>query len=87
MNAMYHLPHGDTSLLSGVPIRVRARTLLGEVRHTITTRKITFEVYTADVARRPADHEWIDAESLAEVPHPSYVKKALALSARTESKG
>ncbi|MEA2491568.1 MAG: A/G-specific adenine glycosylase [Acidobacteriota bacterium] len=80
MNAMYHLPHGDTSLLPGTPLAVERTTLLGTVRHTVTTRKITFEVWKA-VAVRPRGREYrfILPSELAGVPHPSYVEKALAL--------
>jgi A/G-specific adenine glycosylase len=77
MDAMYHLPHGDTSLLDGEPFTVESRELLGRFRHTVTTRKIEFVVYAASVARRPAGYEWI--AEVGEVPHPSYVRKALRL--------
>lgn len=77
MDAMYHLPHGDTSLLEGEPFTADTRELLGTFRHTVTTRKIEFVVYRASVSRRPEGYEWI--ESIDEVPHPSYVRKALAL--------
>ncbi len=81
MHAMYHLPHGDTSLLPGRPLEATPRDLLGSFRHTITNRKIEFAVYTADTRgriRESADeYQWIDPEAIDEVPHPSYVKKAL----------
>ena len=81
MASMYHLPHGDTQLLTGVPLEARRRELLGKVRHTVTTRRIEFEVWRADVARRPraAEYRWVDRETLGDIPHPSYVRKALAL--------
>lgn len=78
MNDLYHLPHGDTSLLTGQPLSPARRELLGTFRHTVTTRKIEFTVYAAS-ARRTQDYEWIDPARLADVPHPSYVQKALAL--------
>ena len=80
MDAMYHLPHGDTSLLEGEPIAATPGALLGSFRHTVTTRKIEFLVYTATL-RGPArgGYEWIDPNDLGAIPHPSYVKKALAL--------
>lgn len=79
MNAMYHLPHGDNSLLPGHPLPVTTPTLLGKFRHTVTTRKIEFTVYAASFKGRPsAEFVWIDPEGLGEVPHPSYVAKALA---------
>ncbi|MGZ5443366.1 MAG: A/G-specific adenine glycosylase [Thermoanaerobaculia bacterium] len=77
MDAMYHLPHGDTSLLDGEPFATESRELLGTFRHTVTTRKIEFVLYTATIERRPKGYEWI--ANVGEVPHPSYVRKALSL--------
>jgi A/G-specific adenine glycosylase len=80
MTAMFHLPHGNASLLGGTPLRVdpgRA-TLVGTFRHTVTNRRITFELFRAP-ARRTAGYEWIAPADLADVPHPSYVRKALKL--------
>ena len=62
------------------------RVLLGQFRHTITNRRITFTVWRAAVsapvvgrpARRP-NIRWITPEELAAIPHPSYVRKALRL--------
>ena len=81
MNDLYHLPHGDTSLLTGPPLDATPRQLLGTFRHTVTTRKIEFTVYTAEARglRRRKDYEWIDVSTMSEVPHPSYVRKALRL--------
>jgi A/G-specific adenine glycosylase len=80
MNAMYHLPHGDTSLLPGTPLVVEREALLGTVRHTVTTRRIQFEVWTAVAAKpRGREYVWVLPSELGTVPHPSYVKKALAL--------
>ncbi|MDQ6801445.1 MAG: A/G-specific adenine glycosylase [Acidobacteriota bacterium] len=50
----------------------------GSFRHTITNRRITFEVFTAN-GKRPTAHEWIAPTSLANIPHPSYVRKALEI--------
>jgi A/G-specific adenine glycosylase len=83
MNAMYHLPHGDTSLLAGRPLDVEQGELLGSFKHTVTTRKIEFSVYRASlsgVVRDSAgEYAWIDPAAIGEVPHPSYVAKALRL--------
>jgi A/G-specific adenine glycosylase len=79
MNDLYHLPHGDTSLLTGQPLEATNRELLGTFRHTVTTRKIEFTVYSADArVRKSGGYEWIDPAAMSAVPHPSYVKKALA---------
>ncbi len=81
MRGMFHLPHGDTTLLSGKPLRVAAAEALGKFRHTVTNRRITFEVFAA--SRRPRvlapGYAWIDPGALAAIPHPSYVRKALRL--------
>jgi A/G-specific adenine glycosylase len=81
MNAMLHLPHGDTSLLAGAPLPVKSAKLVATFRHSITTRRVAFSVYTAELTgsvRDDGDYEWIDPGQLADVPHPSYVAKALA---------
>jgi A/G-specific adenine glycosylase len=81
MRGMFHLPHGDTTLLTGTPLRVTAGAALGTFRHTVTNRRITFEVFA--VSRHPRtrgrEYAWIDPAALAAVPHPSYVRKALRL--------
>ena len=79
MHAMFHLPHGDSSLLAGRPLRVIRPTLLGTFRHTVTTRRIEFAVYAAELPRRArgGEYQWIDPAAMGAVPHPSYVKKAL----------
>jgi A/G-specific adenine glycosylase len=82
MNAMLHLPHGDTSLLSGAPLRVNASQLLATFHHSITTRRVVFSVYEGELAgaiHDDGEYEWIDPHQLSNVPHPSYVAKALAL--------
>ena len=83
MNAMYHLPHADSTLLAGTPLAATPRDLIGTFRHTVTTRKIEFALYAADVrGRLHGDYEWIDPAALEDVPHPSYVRKALRLASR-----
>jgi A/G-specific adenine glycosylase len=77
MDAMYHLPHGDSSLLEGEPFIATASEPLGRFRHTVTNRRIEFVVYATRVARKPAGYEWI--ADVSEVPHPSYVRKALGM--------
>jgi len=81
MRDMFHLPHGDTTLLTGAPLRIIAAESIGTFRHTVTNRRITFELFV--VARRPRargpEYSWIDLASLGDIPHPSYVRKALRL--------
>ena len=83
MNAMYHLPHGNTSLLGGKPFDAEPGDLLGSFRHTVTDRRITFDVYAADAAGRiresHEDTSWVDPANMHSIPHPSYVRKALKL--------
>lgn len=79
MHAMYHLPHGDDSLFEATPLDLVRRALLGKIKHTVTTRKIEFTLYDAELRGDVHDYEWIDVTSLREVPHPSYVAKAIRL--------
>lgn len=84
MTSMLHLPHGSTALLGGRLLSVVERELIGSFRHTITTRNVEFRLHRADL-REIADsgeYEWIDPESLAQLPHPSYVAKAVAIAVR-----
>ncbi len=79
MHAMYHLPHGDSSLLAESALDVIRRALLGTIRHTVTTRRIEFSLYDAELCGEANGFEWIDLSELGSVPHPSYVAKALKL--------
>jgi A/G-specific adenine glycosylase len=81
MTAMFHLPHGNTDLFGGRPLPVRDTSLLGSFRHTVTNRRIEFDVFSAKLAAigDSDEYSWIDVASLGDVPHPSYVRKALAL--------
>lgn len=85
MNAMYHLPHGTTTLLSGRPLDVVMHALLGSFRHTVTTRRIEFALYAAKTRGRVRNREylWIDPGAIGDVPHPSYVKKAFRIAFRS----
>lgn len=81
MSSMFHLPHGSTALLGGRLLPVVEGPLIGSFRHTITTRNVEFRLHRADL-RGIADggeYEWVDPDSLAHLPHPSYVAKAVAL--------
>jgi A/G-specific adenine glycosylase len=81
MGQLFHLPHGDQSLLTGPPLLIERAKSVGTFRHTITNRRVTFEVFAALLPRKPAGNEyvWIDPASLGEVPHSGYVPKALRL--------
>ncbi|HEX2120446.1 MAG TPA: A/G-specific adenine glycosylase [Thermoanaerobaculia bacterium] len=80
MNAMLHLPHGNTSLFPGQPLDVVTGDLLGTFRHTVTTRRIEFALYAAQSPGRVGrEYVWVDPGAIAEVPHPSYVGKALRM--------
>lgn len=46
MNAMFHLPHGDSSLFGAAPLKVDRADAIGTFRHTVTNRRITFEVFS-----------------------------------------
>lgn len=80
MRNMLHLPHGNSLLLPTEPLRIRCTSSMGTFLHTVTNRRITFEVQTGAAAVRiPTGYEWVAPESLDELPHPSYVRKALRL--------
>lgn len=76
MTAMFHLPHGNTALFDASPLDAAPLQRLGAFRHTVTNRRIEFEVFAA-TARAARGYCWIDPAS--SFPHPSYVRKALRL--------
>ena len=69
VKGMYQLPN------------IRATRRVGSFRHTITNRRITFDVFARTTrARKSEPNElWVDPARLSEVPHPSYVRKALQI--------
>ncbi|MEO8216533.1 MAG: A/G-specific adenine glycosylase [Acidobacteriota bacterium] len=84
MTGMLHLPHGNDQLLPQASVNsFRPVRLLGQIRHTVTNRRIRFSVWTADttssVADCPDEYTWIAPEDLHRHPHPSYVRKAVDL--------
>lgn len=86
MTGTFHLPHGNGLLFRGSRFAGRASRRVGEFRHTVTNRRITFEVF---IAVRPAIRDsrrarWIHPRELSEIPHPSYVRKALQLAGMSE---
>jgi A/G-specific adenine glycosylase len=83
MDGMFHLPHGNASLLRGPRLAIRSMPA-GTFRHTVTNRRITFEVRTAKGQKPPAGYRWIALEELSALPHPSYVRKALRLAGIAE---
>ena len=58
--------------------------VVGTVKHSITSRKITFEIYCPATGARavsdaPGEWLWLEPEELSQHAHPSYVAKVLKL--------
>lgn len=82
MHGMWHLPHGSAELFPGSDAeRFRRIGRIGSFLHTITHRRIRFELWVAELATIADGPEaaWVDPEELGSIPHPSYVRKAIAL--------
>ena len=82
MRGMFHLPHGDTTLLTGAPLRVGAVDDAGNVPphgHKSPDHVRGLRRRRAGLARAAREYAWIDPAALAAIPHPSYVRKALRL--------
>lgn len=47
MTGLFHLPHGDTTLLSAPPLTFREAKPIGSFRHTVTSRRIEFTLFSA----------------------------------------
>ncbi|HEY5610103.1 MAG TPA: A/G-specific adenine glycosylase, partial [Thermoanaerobaculia bacterium] len=91
MEALYHLPHGSSELFGEcAPDRFHPGERLGAFLHTVTHRRIEFEVVSATldsaVAEGPSEYAWIDPVELASLPHPSYVRKAMEVLATVSSR-
>ncbi|MCM2315738.1 MAG: A/G-specific adenine glycosylase [Thermoanaerobaculia bacterium] len=84
MHDMLHLPHGSDALYPH-PLKIsKPGPVVGTVKHSITSRRITFEVHcpapgAKAVADAPGEWLWLAPEELASHAHPSYVRKALQL--------
>ena len=81
MAGMYHLPQ-TPGLFQSAGASLPPGLRLGRFRHTITNRRIQFNVLASEpenVADGPGDFFWVDPKRLAAVPHPSYVRKALGI--------
>jgi len=90
MDAMFHLPHGTPDLIPSVQLDATRGNTLGRFTHTITTRRITFEVCEATLGTRlrdSAEARWITIDELALLPHPSYVRKAIAMATTASAQG
>ena len=73
MHRMFVLPRSPLAACH-LPVSV------GSFKHTITNRRVQFEVFKAASGRRQAaSDQWVDPRNLHEIPHPSYVRKALQL--------
>jgi len=86
MTGMLHLPHGNTLLLPDAfedAFEVGAEgESVGSFQHTITNRRIRFEVIrlpliTSRVNESAGEYVWLSPDDLGTVAIPSYVKKAL----------
>lgn len=84
MNHMFRLPGRDEQIGAAVAIEgVRPLRHIGEVRHSITNRRVRFEVWDATidtVCDTPGgDIRWVGRDELSSIPHPSWVRKAIEL--------
>lgn len=81
MTAMLHFPHGAPVLFDAPPLIVTSQVHVGSFRHTVTNRRIRFDVYRAEIETPSiADREeycWVTPHDVTALPHPSYVTKAL----------
>ena len=83
-----HLEH-PVGISNYYSARFDAVSKLGVFSHAITNRRVSFEVWSAvprdAIAENAGDAIWIEPSELERVPHPSYVRKAIALWKGNES--
>jgi len=82
MDGMYHLPHGNDLLLEATRGIEQGRSL-GTFKHTVTHRRIEFHLFeghgSGTIADGPGEFIWIAPGDLGNLPHPSYVAKAIRM--------
>lgn len=84
MNHMFRLPGRDGEIGAAVHIDgVRPLRHIGDVRHSITNRRVRFEVWDATIEAigdtPVGDVRWVGLDELSSVPHPSWVRKVIEL--------
>lgn len=88
LQGMLALPHGDGALTSSPARGFSKGALLGSFRHTVTNRRIEFQVWEGHVSDRVAEsegeYEWVDPSELPALPHPSWVRKAVDVWVKVE---
>lgn len=90
MGGMFHLPQGSSALLGQSDDSFVAGERLGTFGHTVTNRRIRFEVFAAemrDTVGEGGDYEWIHPADLPGIPHSSYVAKALKVAGLVDGAG
>jgi A/G-specific adenine glycosylase len=92
MRSLYLLPGGNAEITAWCPrMTIRRVARVGSVRHTITHRRIRFEVWRAEAAgdtvaeTAESDSRWVHPAELGGIPHPSWVRKVLALREATDA--
>jgi A/G-specific adenine glycosylase len=90
--SLYLFPGGDAEITAWCPrMTIRKVARVGSVRHTITHRRIRFEVWRAEAAgdavaeTAESDSRWVHPAELDAIPHPSWVRKVLALPEATDA--
>ncbi|MGK2856730.1 MAG: A/G-specific adenine glycosylase [Thermoanaerobaculia bacterium] len=92
MRDMLHLPHGSDALYPH-PLKIsRPGPIVGTVKHSITSRRISFEIHcparsAMTVADAPGEWLWLAPEELSNHAHPSYVAKVLKLLGEKQARG
>jgi A/G-specific adenine glycosylase len=83
---LYLFPGENAEITGSFPhLTVHRIALVGSIRHTITHRRIRFEVWRAEAGSDSVaetagpEARWVHPAELANIPHPSWVRKVLAL--------
>lgn len=82
---MFRLPGGNAEITASTGVEhLTPLTRLGDFRHSITNRRVRFEVWDATAGESIADSVeddvcWVSPGDLGSVPHPSWVRKAIEM--------
>lgn len=83
LRGMFHLPIGNALVFPDPLLLVEPGDPIGAFTHTITNRRIRFQLFEpgppGGIAESRGDWAWIDPGRLSEHPHPSWVRKAVEI--------
>ena len=87
MKGMFQLPVGSEEPFGGAIAIADPGPVIGELTHTITNRRLRLRLHVPEmpdsIGDGDGDWRWVALAKLGDHPHPSWVRKALEMWARS----